>query len=76
MADEWNVDQQEAVYHDAIEAWIAAIRREETLATSTTTVAELDAWEEAARAEDEARNRVQQTKKAYEEALRQKFFHF
>jgi hypothetical protein len=63
-------------YNTAVEAWIAAIRAEEGLASATQTIAQIDAWEEAADAEDEARNRVKAAKKAYEDALRQKFFNF
>jgi len=63
-------------YNAAIESWIAAIRREEFLASNTHNVAQVDTWEETADAEDEARNRVKAAKKAYEDALRQKFFNF
>jgi hypothetical protein len=63
-------------YNTAVEAWIAAIRAEEGLASATQSVAQIDAWEEASDAEDEARNRVKAVKKEYENALRQKFFNF
>lgn len=63
-------------YQKAVDEWVAAIRREETLASVNHTVAQIDQWENAAMAEDEARDKAKQAKKAYEDALREKFFSF
>jgi len=75
-AAESNSDAILSQYNAAVEAWITAIRREEALASSTQTVADIDSWEEAADAEDQARAQVKAAKKAYEDALRHKFFNF
>ena len=58
-----DLDQMQRDYKAAVDEWVAAIRHEEALASVDHTVAEIDQWEGAA-------------KKAYEGALREKFFHF
>ncbi len=70
------LDQMQKSYQNAVDEWVAAIRREETLASVNHTVAQIDQWENAAMAEDEARNKAKEAKKAYEDALREKFFSF
>jgi hypothetical protein len=70
------LDTLQAAYKTAVEEWIAAIRREETLASLNHTVAQLDQWEQAHFDEDEARNKVLSVKTGYEDALRRKFFDF
>ncbi|MGB9029463.1 MAG: hypothetical protein WCC27_05005 [Acidobacteriaceae bacterium] len=66
--------QQE--YKEAVDEWIATIREEEALASVDHSVAEIDRWENAGFVEDAARNRAKAAKKAYEDALREKFFSF
>ena len=70
------LDALQAAHKAAVEEWIAAIRREETLASVNHTVAQLDQWEQAHFDEDEARNKVLSAKAEYEDALRRKFFDF
>jgi len=70
------LDALQTAYKAAVENWIAAIRKEEALASVNHSVAELDAWEEAHFEEDEIRNTVKAAKAKYEEALREKFFSF
>jgi hypothetical protein len=70
------LDQMQSEYKAAVEEWIAAIRHEETLASVNHTVADIDEWEHADDAEEEARNKTKAAKRAYEDALREKFFHF
>jgi hypothetical protein len=71
------LDEMRAEYKAAVDEWIAAIRHEEALATvADHAVADIDAWELAADAEDEAREKAKDSKRAYEDALREKFFHF
>lgn len=70
------LDQLQGAYKAAVEEWIAAIRREEELASVNHTVAEVDKWEAAHFAEDEIRAKVKAAKKDYEDALRRKFFDF
>jgi hypothetical protein len=71
-AEMTELDQMQAAYKSAVDAWVAAIRREEALAS----VADIDAWEEADEDEEEAREKAKEAKQAYEDALREKFFHF
>jgi len=70
------LDQLQADYKAAIDEWVAAIRHEEALASVNHDVAEVDEWENAADAEEEARDKAKDAKQAYEDALREKFFHF
>ena len=70
------LDELQAAYKDAVEAWISAIRKEEALASVNHDVAEVDAWEAAHFEEDEMRGKVKDAKAKYEDALRQKFFGF
>ena len=70
------LDQLQAAYRDTVETWIAAIRKEEALASVNHDVAEVDAWEQAHFEEDDLRNTVKAAKEKYEDALRTKFFGF
>jgi hypothetical protein len=70
------LDELQASYKNAVEAWIAAIRKEEELASGPHDVAEIDKWEQAHFEEDEMRNSVKDAKAKYEDALREKFFGF
>ena len=70
------LDELQAAYKDAVEAWISAIRNEERLASVNHAVAEVDAWEAAHFEEDEMRSKVKDAKAKYEDALREKFFGF
>jgi hypothetical protein len=70
------LDELQVNYRDAVEAWIAAIREEEALASVPHSVAEVDKWEQAHFDEDEMRSKVKAAKAKYEDALREKFFGF
>jgi hypothetical protein len=70
------LDEMQAKYKAAVDEWVAIIRSEEALASVNHSVAEIDAWEHAAGREDDARSKVKAAKKAYENALREEFFHF
>ena len=71
-----DLDQLQAAYKAAVEAWIVAIRKEEALASVNHEIADVDAWEQAHFEEDEQRNTVKAAKEEYEDALRAKFFGF
>jgi hypothetical protein len=71
-----DLDQMQKNYKAAVDAWVAAIREEETLASVNHTLAEIDKWENADDAEEDARDKAKSAKKAYEDALREKFFNF
>jgi hypothetical protein len=70
------LDELQANYKAAVEAWIAAIRKEEALVTVNHSVAEVDKWEQAHFEEDEMRSNVKDAKAKYEDALREEFFGF
>jgi hypothetical protein len=70
------LDQMQTAYKSAVEEWRAAIAEEEALASVNHSVAEVDRWEGAGFREEEIRNKAKAAKKAYEGALREKFFHF
>ena len=77
MSDEdRELDELQAAYRAAVEAWIAAIRKEEALASANHSMAEVDQWERAHFDEDDMRNIVKAAKAKYEDALRTKFFGF
>jgi hypothetical protein len=77
MSDEGQLDDLQAAYKNAVDAWIASIRKEEALASAADhSVTEIDKWEEAHFHEDKMRNTVKTAKKKYEDALRSKFFGF
>ena len=70
------LDQLQRTYQSAVEAWIAVIRQEEALASTEHSIADVDKWEEADFAEEEARDKTKEAKQEYETALREKFFNF
>ena len=76
MGDHPELDTLQAAYKDAVETWIAAIRKEEALASVNHEIAEIDQWEKAHFEEDEIRGTVKAAKEKYEDALREKFFGF
>ena len=76
MSEHPELDQLQAEYKSAVEAWIAAIRKEEALASVAHDIAEVDQWEQAHFDEDELRSVVKDAKAKYEDALRAKFFGF
>ena len=71
------LDEMQANYKLAVDEWVAAIRHEEALASvADHSVTDIDEWENAADAEDDARQKAKEAKKTYEDALREKFFLF
>jgi hypothetical protein len=70
------LDKMQTAYKTAVEEWIAAIKREEALASVNHSVAEVDQWEQAHFREDQIRSKVKAAKRQYENALREKFFGF
>lgn len=65
-----------SAYKSAVEEWIAAIKEEEALASVGHSTAEVDKWEQAHFKEEEIRTKVKAAKKHYEDALREKLYHF
>jgi len=71
-----DLDQMQRAYKAAVEAWIAAIREEEALASVNHTLAQIDLWEKAAFHEEDLREKTKAAKAEYESAIRQKVFNF
>ena len=71
-----DLDQMQAAYKTAVDAWVSTIREEEALASCEHSETEIDAWEAAGFREEDAREKAKQAKKEYEDALRKKFFNF
>ncbi len=71
-----DLNHMQAAYKEAVEQWIKAIREEEALASVDHSEAEIDAWEAADFREEDAREKAKESKKNYEDALREKFFNF
>lgn len=70
------LDRLQGAYKAAVEEWIDAIRKEETLASTNHSIAQVDRWEQAYFREEEARTRAKAAKAEYEAGLRSKFFGF
>jgi hypothetical protein len=71
-----DLDQMQNAYKVAVEEWIAAIKKEEALASVNHSIAEVDKWEQAHFEDDEIRSKVKAAKRRYEDALREKFYGF
>ncbi len=63
------LDRLQGAYKAAIEEWIAAIRKEEALASTNHSVAQIDSWEQAHFREEDARNKAKAAKAEYESGL-------
>jgi hypothetical protein len=72
--DEAELDRLQNAYKTEVEAWIAAIRAEEALASVRHTLAEVDSWEGAHFLAEAAGRKAEAAKAAYEDALRQRYF--
>ena len=68
------LDRLQSAYKAAVDAWVAAIRAEEALASVNHTVAEVDRWENAYFEAEHARGKAEAAKSEYEAALRAQFF--
>ena len=68
------INEVQSDYNSAVEAWIGAIREGEALACGNHSVVEFDQWEHAHFHEEDLRKKAKAAKKAYEGALRFKFF--
>jgi hypothetical protein len=65
-----DLDALQKAYKDAVDLWIAAIRKEESLATPDHSIAAWEHWEQAGFQVDEARDRATAAKEAYKDGLR------
>jgi hypothetical protein len=58
-------------YKDAVDAWVAAIREEEALATPDHSMTAMEHWDAAGFKEQDAQKKAIAAKEAYKEGLRQ-----
>nr|WP_294523333.1 hypothetical protein [uncultured Rhodopila sp.] len=72
--DDADLDRLQSAYKAAVETWIVAIKAEEQLASVDHSVAELDKWENAHFAAEDARHDAEAAKAEYEDALRENLF--
>jgi hypothetical protein len=68
------LDRLQSAYKGEVDVWVTAIRAEEALASVNHTIAELDLWEAAHFAAEDARVKAESAKAAYEAGLRSRFF--
>ncbi len=70
------LDESLRDYKEALREWIDVIRTEMELASFNSTVPEVDRWERACCAGEEARTKAIRLRSEYESVLRRKFYHF
>src|SRR5271168_4725058 len=70
------LDELQAAYKVAVDAWVNGIREEEALASGNHSVAELDKWEAAHFREHKLHKEADYRKRLYEDALRREFYGF
>jgi hypothetical protein len=71
-----NFDQLLASYHQAVDAWVAAIRAEEALATDDESMVEMEKWDDAGFAVQDAEATAKKARDLYKSALRKKNYGF
>lgn len=71
-----NLDELLAAYKSAVEDWITAIRREETLAVGDHSMRDWEVWDRAVLDEKDAGERAAEARQAYEDALRKQLLNF
>jgi hypothetical protein len=71
-----NFDQLLASYHQAVDAWVAAIRAEEALATDDESMVEMEKWDDAGFAVQDAEAVAKKARDLYKSALRKKNYGF
>jgi hypothetical protein len=64
-------DRLRQAYKDAVDAWVAAIREEEALATPNHSMTAMERWDTAGFKEQDAQKKASAAKEAYKDALRQ-----
>ena len=69
-------DQLSRAYHEATDRWIDAIRSEEALATSDHSIVQMEKWDAADFAVQDAETAAKKARDAYKDALRQKNYGF
>ena len=76
MKVDLELDQMQSAYTRAVEEWVAAIKHEEELASVNHSIAEIDQWEHAHFAEENARSKARQRKSNTKTRCAKKFYKF
>jgi hypothetical protein len=74
--DTTNFEQLLASYHQAVDAWVDAIRAEEALATDDESMVEMEKWDDAGFAVHDAEAAAKKARDLYKSALRKKNYGF
>ncbi len=64
------LDQLQQSYKQAVDAWVAAIRAEESLATPDHSMTAMEQWDDAGFKEQDAQEKAKKARDAYKNALR------
>ena len=75
MGDQ-NFDHLLRTYRRAVDAWVAAIRAEESLATEDHSMVEMEKWDDAGFKLHDAELAAKKTRDAYKNELRKKNYGF
>jgi hypothetical protein len=70
------LDTLRQAYKAAIDAWVAAIRAEESLATEDHSMVQMEKWDAAGFAEEDAADKAEAAKEEYKDALRKLNYSF
>lgn len=68
--DNAELDQLRAMYKQAVDNWVAAIRAEDALATPDHCETAMERWDAASFREQEAQTEAKHARDAYQDALR------
>ncbi|MGD0731922.1 MAG: hypothetical protein ABR956_11715 [Terracidiphilus sp.] len=74
--DNLDFDQLLRSYRQAVDAWVAAIRTEESLATDDHSMVEMEKWDDAGFKLHDAELTAKKARDAYKNALRKKNYGF
>jgi hypothetical protein len=69
-------DKLLAEYRGAVDAWVAAIEAEEALANDDHSMVEMEKWDTAALAAQDAEHKAKRSRERYKSALRRKNYGF
>ena len=76
IMDNLDFDQLLRSYRQAVDAWVAAIRTEESLATDDHSMVEMEKWDDAGFKLHDAELTAKKARDAYKNALRKKNYGF
>jgi hypothetical protein len=76
MSENAELDSLLAAYKTAVEEWVAAIRTDEQLALPDHSMKDWETWDRAVLVEEEAGEKAQKARRAYEDALRKVLLNF